>query len=132
MTTAACVRADFGLAVFFDPEALPRTDLGLEGTPWCAFLLIGTQPGRICARPRSCQVPTAQGFETWFSAAATCMLEKASSGLDASVDLLWRPLQACSRMASEAVSMAFHYLGRGGGVQPIYNLALHELTYPKP
>ena len=29
--------ADFGLAVFFDPEALPRTDLGLEGTPWCAW-----------------------------------------------------------------------------------------------
>ena len=25
---------DFGLAVFFDPKALPRTDLGLEGTPW--------------------------------------------------------------------------------------------------
>jgi calcium-dependent protein kinase len=26
--------ADFGLAVFYDPEQLPRTDLGLEGTPW--------------------------------------------------------------------------------------------------
>jgi len=25
---------DFGLAVFFDPEQLPRTDLGLDGTPW--------------------------------------------------------------------------------------------------
>jgi calcium-dependent protein kinase len=25
---------DFGLAVPFDPENLPRTDLGLEGTPW--------------------------------------------------------------------------------------------------
>jgi calcium-dependent protein kinase len=25
---------DFGLAVPFDPEALPRSDLGLEGTPW--------------------------------------------------------------------------------------------------
>ncbi|GAB4813439.1 hypothetical protein N2152v2_000485 [Parachlorella kessleri] len=25
---------DFGLAVFFDPAKLPRTDLGLEGTPW--------------------------------------------------------------------------------------------------
>ena len=25
---------DFGLAMFFDPESLPRTDLGLEGTPW--------------------------------------------------------------------------------------------------
>jgi len=25
---------DFGLAVPFDPEQLPRTDLGLEGTPW--------------------------------------------------------------------------------------------------
>jgi serine/threonine protein kinase/Ca2+-binding EF-hand superfamily protein len=25
---------DFGLAVFFDPEKLPRTDLGLDGTPW--------------------------------------------------------------------------------------------------
>ena len=25
---------DFGLAVFFDPADLPRTDLGLEGTPW--------------------------------------------------------------------------------------------------
>ena len=25
---------DFGLAAPFDPEQLPRTDLGLEGTPW--------------------------------------------------------------------------------------------------
>ncbi len=25
---------DFGLAVSFDPACLPRTDLGLEGTPW--------------------------------------------------------------------------------------------------
>ncbi|KAL4539394.1 hypothetical protein Ndes2437B_g02227 [Nannochloris sp. 'desiccata'] len=25
---------DFGLAVFFDEKQLPRTDLGLEGTPW--------------------------------------------------------------------------------------------------
>jgi serine/threonine protein kinase/Ca2+-binding EF-hand superfamily protein len=25
---------DFGLAAFFDPEQLPRTDLGLDGTPW--------------------------------------------------------------------------------------------------
>ncbi|KAK9840536.1 hypothetical protein WJX81_000242 [Elliptochloris bilobata] len=25
---------DFGLAAFFDPAQLPRTDLGLEGTPW--------------------------------------------------------------------------------------------------
>ncbi|KAL3134980.1 hypothetical protein ABBQ32_007936 [Trebouxia sp. C0010 RCD-2024] len=25
---------DFGLAVFFEPFELPRTDLGLEGTPW--------------------------------------------------------------------------------------------------
>lgn len=25
---------DFGLAVFFDPAQLPRSDLGLEGTPW--------------------------------------------------------------------------------------------------
>ena len=25
---------DFGLAAFFDPSKLPRTDLGLEGTPW--------------------------------------------------------------------------------------------------
>lgn len=25
---------DFGLAVFFDPAHLPRSDLGLEGTPW--------------------------------------------------------------------------------------------------
>ena len=27
---------DFGLAVPFDPAALPMTELGLEGTPWCA------------------------------------------------------------------------------------------------
>ena len=26
--------ADFGLAVFYDATKLPRTDLGLEGTPW--------------------------------------------------------------------------------------------------
>jgi calcium-dependent protein kinase len=25
---------DFGLAAFYDPETLPRTDLGLDGTPW--------------------------------------------------------------------------------------------------
>lgn len=25
---------DFGLAVSFDPDNLPRSDLGLEGTPW--------------------------------------------------------------------------------------------------
>ncbi|DBA73193.1 TPA: hypothetical protein ACH3X1_011269 [Trebouxia sp. C0004] len=25
---------DFGLAVFYEPSTLPRTDLGLEGTPW--------------------------------------------------------------------------------------------------
>ena len=25
---------DFGLAVPFDPEALPLTSLGMEGTPW--------------------------------------------------------------------------------------------------
>lgn len=28
------LHTDFGLAVFFDPAKLPRTDLGLEGTPW--------------------------------------------------------------------------------------------------
>lgn len=27
---------DFGLAVSFDLDQLPRSDLGLEGTPWCA------------------------------------------------------------------------------------------------
>ena len=26
--------ADFGLAVFYKAGELPRTDLGLEGTPW--------------------------------------------------------------------------------------------------
>lgn len=25
---------DFGLAAFYDPQKLPRTDLGLDGTPW--------------------------------------------------------------------------------------------------
>ena len=30
----ASFRADFGLAVFFEPDAVPRRDLGLEGTPW--------------------------------------------------------------------------------------------------
>ncbi len=25
---------DFGLAQFFQEDQLPRTDLGLEGTPW--------------------------------------------------------------------------------------------------
>ena len=25
---------DFGLAVLYDPASLPRSDLGLEGTPW--------------------------------------------------------------------------------------------------
>ena len=28
---------DFGLAVPFDPAALPMTELGLEGTPWCVL-----------------------------------------------------------------------------------------------
>ncbi len=41
-------RADFGLAVFFDPEQLPRTDLGLEGTPWCAM---GRLKGSASALP---------------------------------------------------------------------------------
>ena len=31
---ACAAHADFGLAVFFDPDKLPRGDLGLEGTPW--------------------------------------------------------------------------------------------------
>lgn len=31
---------DFGLAVPFDPAALPVTELGLEGTPWCAGALM--------------------------------------------------------------------------------------------
>jgi calcium-dependent protein kinase len=26
---------DFGLAAPFEPGALPLTELGLEGTPWC-------------------------------------------------------------------------------------------------
>lgn len=30
---------DFGLAVFFDPKALPRKDLGLEGTPHYMWVL---------------------------------------------------------------------------------------------
>lgn len=25
---------DFGLAAFYEPQKLPRTDLGLDGTPW--------------------------------------------------------------------------------------------------
>lgn len=41
--------ADFGLAVFFDPEALPRTDLGLEGTPWCASA--AGNPADFCFLP---------------------------------------------------------------------------------
>ena len=28
---------DFGLAVPFDPDKLPKEDLGLEGTPWYVF-----------------------------------------------------------------------------------------------
>lgn len=35
---------DFGLAVPFDPENLPRSDLGFEGTPWYA-LASGRQAG---------------------------------------------------------------------------------------
>jgi calcium-dependent protein kinase len=31
------VAVDFGLAVFYEPSSLPRTDLGLEGTPWSVF-----------------------------------------------------------------------------------------------
>ena len=35
MVGSGCaMHADFGLAVFFEPGHLPRTDLGLEGTPW--------------------------------------------------------------------------------------------------
>ncbi|KAK9804764.1 hypothetical protein WJX72_004008 [[Myrmecia] bisecta] len=35
---------DFGMAVFFDPKQLPRTDLGLEGTPWfMAPEMLGSQ-----------------------------------------------------------------------------------------
>ena len=32
--TARLKAIDFGLAVFFEEGKLPRTDLGLEGTPW--------------------------------------------------------------------------------------------------
>lgn len=35
-----CSAADFGLAVFYDPATLPRTDLGLTGTPWCVMLRV--------------------------------------------------------------------------------------------
>lgn len=28
---------DFGLAAFYSPDDLPRTDLGLDGTPWYRF-----------------------------------------------------------------------------------------------
>jgi calcium-dependent protein kinase len=38
---------DFGLAVPFDPAALPRSDLGLEGTPWCA----ARHSAMLCAAP---------------------------------------------------------------------------------
>lgn len=34
---------DFGLAVFYNENELPRTDLGLEGTPWCAQQLPSCQ-----------------------------------------------------------------------------------------
>ena len=29
---------DFGLAAFFEEKDLPRDDLGIEGTPWCALV----------------------------------------------------------------------------------------------
>lgn len=38
---------DFGLAVFFEEDKLPRTDLGLEGTPWCVTAVVG------CCTPAS-------------------------------------------------------------------------------
>lgn len=31
---------DFGMAVFFNPDNLPRTDLGLDGTPWYVVVVI--------------------------------------------------------------------------------------------
>lgn len=34
MPETRALGADFGLAVFFEAGQLPRTDLGLEGTPW--------------------------------------------------------------------------------------------------
>lgn len=53
---------DFGLAVFFEEDKLPRTDLGLEGTPWwvgwggvacaqyaCLCCDMGTWPVLCCA-----------------------------------------------------------------------------------
>ena len=39
--------ADFGLAVFFDPDKVPRIDLGLEGTPWC---VLACSPGVALAQ----------------------------------------------------------------------------------
>lgn len=39
---------DFGLAVFFDPKQLPRTDLGLEGTPWWVVPVCAGVPGGRC------------------------------------------------------------------------------------
>lgn len=43
ITFVCMMCTDFGLAVFYTEAQLPRTDLGLEGTPWCAH------PGVITA-----------------------------------------------------------------------------------
>lgn len=45
---------DFGLGMFFEPDHLPRTDLGLDGTPWFMapeVLSSQTYPGQAPTRP---------------------------------------------------------------------------------
>jgi hypothetical protein len=58
---------DFGLAVFFDPDHLPRTDLGLDGTPWWVVARAPPRPAaghpQRCARPMpAAQTQPGRGF----------------------------------------------------------------------
>ena len=51
---------DFGLAVFFDPDKLPRTDLGLEGTPWWVLRRCAAPPLSFNCTAAACLLPPAE------------------------------------------------------------------------
>ena len=60
---------DFGLAVPFDPAALPMTELGLEGTPWCVPVFEVRDAGvlfwRVYASVVNVYIPLAAAQHTW-------------------------------------------------------------------
>ena len=81
---------DFGLAVPFDPEQPPRSDLGLEGTPW-----YGIRPPLYCAKQELQHDPDIRSLQSDETANGKILIE-------------WiRPLGlVCRYMAPEVLSSA--------------------------